>query len=245
MAAEKGDATAMKKVADILYDKPNATEADYDESFNYYKMAYLKNKSKDCMICIRSLIHRGLISAKNIDDITSFIKESADRIDTEAMITWFFLKLNKKYSESSEDNLMEGAFYLKKAADLGDIDAMLEYGRFLTFSNEGRNQEEARHYLQMASNLGNRDAKKLYNNLFNKNVNQTNNNGSVQRQNNYNNRSISNNNNSNNNKNLTNQTSNRSLIDDDLSISSEEINQLDRQIHIKILIKIHIEHPFI
>ena len=99
MAADKGDITAIEKVGNILFNKPNATEIDYDESFKYYKMAYLNNKRKPCMSCIRSLINRGLISAKNINDRTSFIKESADKNDTEAMITWFLLKSNRKYCE--------------------------------------------------------------------------------------------------------------------------------------------------
>lgn len=231
MAAEKGDVTAMEKMGDLLFDKQNATEDDYDESFNYYKMAYLKNPTKNCMSHIRSLIQRGLISANNIDDRTRFIKESADNNNKEAMKGWFFLKQNRKYCESSQDNLQEGAFYLKKAADLGDADAMLEYSRFLTAQNEERNQEEARHYSQMASILGNRNTKNINNDSSNKPVNQTTtttNNKSMQKQNNYNNRSTSNN------KNLTNQTSNRSLIDDDdLSISSEEVNQMDRTIQPK------------
>lgn len=117
---------------------------------------------------------------------------------------------------------------------------MIEYSRFLTAQDEERNQEEARRYMQMASILGNRDTRNINNDSSNKPVNQTtttttNNNKSMQKQNNYINRSTSNNNN-NGNKNLTNQTSNRSLIDDDddeLSISSDEANQMDRKVQPK------------
>lgn len=119
------------------------------------------------------------------------------------------------------DNINEGAFYLQKAADLGDVSAMLEYGRLLTIINEEDYHEEARTYLNRASLLGNKEARKLYNELTNKYANSSNN-RNVQSQ-------------AKNNKNLSNQISNVSLInDDDLSISSEEVNQLDRQTQTKV-----------
>lgn len=84
MAADNGDVDAMAKVGDILFDKPNATEDDYDESFKYYKMAYLKG-NQISMILILELIKRRRLSSRNIYERVKFIKEKADGIDVEAM----------------------------------------------------------------------------------------------------------------------------------------------------------------